>query len=88
MTASIARTLGVQAGTEGVVIAAVGSDTDAARKGLRRGDIILSANYRTVTSNKELLAEISAAKVDKREAILLRIQRGMQPPAFIAVRIN
>jgi serine protease Do len=88
MTASIARTLGVPAETEGVVIAAVGSDTDAARKGLRRGDIILSANYQSVTSDEALLAKISAAKGEKREAILLRIQRGTQPPAFIAVRIN
>lgn len=88
MTASIARTLGVPAETEGLVITAVGSDTDAFRKGLRRGDIILSANYRIVVSTEELVAQISAAKVEKRAAILLLAQRGTRPPAFIAVRIN
>ncbi|PKP96174.1 MAG: protease, partial [Alphaproteobacteria bacterium HGW-Alphaproteobacteria-15] len=45
MTAAIARSLGVPAETQGVVIAAVDPNADAARKGLRRGDIVLSANY-------------------------------------------
>jgi serine protease Do len=88
MTAAIARSLGVPADTKGVVIAAVDPNSDAARKGLRRGDIILSANYQPTATVEELLAQITAATTEKREALLLRIQRRTQPPAFVAVRIR
>lgn len=88
MTAAIARSLGVPADTKGVVIAAVDPNSDAARKGLRRGDIILSANYQPTATVEELLAQITAATTEKREALLLRIQRRTTPPAFVAVRIR
>jgi serine protease Do len=35
-----------------------------------------------------LLAQITAATTEKREALLLRIQRRTTPPAFVAVRIR
>ncbi|TAD76506.1 MAG: Do family serine endopeptidase [Sphingomonadales bacterium] len=88
MSAGIARSLGVPADTQGVVIAAVDPNADAARKGLRRGDIILSANYQQVSSVETLVAQVNSAKAEKREAILLRIQRGTQPAAFVAVRLR
>lgn len=88
MNAGIARSLGVPAETQGVVIAAVDPNSDAARKGLRRGDIILSANYQPVASVEALVAQVTAARTEKREAILLRVQRGPNPPAFIAVRLR
>lgn len=88
MTAQIARSLGVPGDTEGVVIGAVDPNSDAARKGLRRGDIILSANYQAVGSVEDLLAQVNAATEEGREAMLLRIQRRTQPPAFIPVRLR
>lgn len=88
MSAQIARSLGVPADTKGVVVAAVDSNGDAARKGLRRGDIILSANYQPTPTVEALLAQVNAAAAEKREAILLRIQRRTTPPAFIAVRLR
>lgn len=88
MTPAIARSLGVPADTTGVVIAAVDPNGDAARKGLRRGDIILSANYQAVTTVEALLAQVNAAVAEKREAILLRIQRRTQTPAFVPVRLR
>ena len=88
MSAQIARSLGVPADTKGVVIAAVDGNGDAARKGLRRGDIILSANYQPVETVEALLAQVNAAATEKREAILLRIQRRTSPPAFVAVRLR
>lgn len=88
MSAGIARSLGVPAETQGVVVAAVDPNADAARKGLRRGDVILSANYQPVTSVEALVAQVNAATAEKREAILLRIQRGTQPPVFFAVRLR
>ncbi|MCZ8134966.1 MAG: Do family serine endopeptidase [Porphyrobacter sp.] len=88
MTAQIARSLGVPAETKGVVIGAVDPNSDAARKGLRRGDIILSANYQDVASVEALLAQVKAATTEGREAILLRVQRRTTPPAFIPVRLR
>lgn len=88
MSAQIARSLGVPTEIEGVVIAAVDPNSDAARKGLRRGDIILSANYEKVASVEALLEQVNAAAAEKREAILLRIQRRAQTPAFVPVRLR
>ncbi len=88
MTAVIARSLGVSADTKGVVIAAVDQNSDAARKGLTRGDVIISANYQSTATVEELLAQIKAATDAKRDAILLRVQRRNNPPAFIALRLR
>ena len=88
MTAAIARSLGVPAETQGVVIAAVDPNADAARKGLRRGDIVLSANYQAVASVEALAEQVKAAATEGREAILLRIQRRTQPPAFFPIRLR
>jgi serine protease Do len=88
MTAAIARSLGVPAETQGVVIAAVDPNADAARKGLRRGDIVLSANYQAVASVEALAEQVKAAATEGREAILLRVQRRTQPPAFFPIRLR
>lgn len=88
MTPQIAGSVGVAPDTKGLVIAAVDPNSDAARKGLRRGDIILSANYRDVATVEALLAQIEAAKGERRDALLLRIQRRGQPPAFVPVRMR
>lgn len=88
LTPQIARSLGVPAETKGVVVAAVDPNSDAARKGLRRADIILSANYQDVATVEALLAQVNAAVAEKREAILLRIQRRTAPPQFLPVRIR
>lgn len=88
MTPQIARDLRVPADTKGVVIATVDPNSDAARKGLRRGDIILSANYQPVATVEALVAQVTAASAEGREAILLRFQRGTQPPVFRPVRLR
>ena len=69
------------------MIGAVGGNSDAGRKGLRRGDIILSANRSAVTSSEALSGVLAAAKKAGRNAVLLEILRRGQPPAFIAIRI-
>jgi serine protease Do len=88
LNATIARQLGVDTDTQGVVIAGVDPNADAARKGLQRGDIILSANNRPVASLGDLEKTIKTAQDDKREAVLLRVQRRGRPPAFVAVRLR
>jgi len=89
ITPQIARSLGVEADTKGLVIGAVDPNSDAGRKGLRRGTIILSANYIETATVDALREQIEAAKADERESLLLRVipRRGI-PPRFIAVRLR
>jgi len=88
LTPQIARQLGVGADTQGLVVASVDQNSDAARKGLRRGDIILTANYRPVLQVSELEAIVSTAQSESRDAILLRVQRRGGSPQYIAVRMR
>jgi serine protease Do len=88
MNAQIARSLGVPADTQGLVIGAVDPNSDSAAKGLRRGDIVLSANYQTVTTIASLRDQISAAQEEGRDAVLLRIQRRGAPPRFVPIRLR
>ena len=88
VTPQIARQLGVGEDLHGVVIAEVDESSDAAAKGLQRGDIILSANYKPVSTSAELDALVKQAKAENREAILLRIQRRGQPPFYFPIRLH
>lgn len=88
LTPTIARQLGVPETAQGVVINAVDGSSDAGAKGLQRGDIILSANYRAVASPAALEAAVREAKAARRSALLLQVQRRGQPAAYIAVRLR
>jgi serine protease Do len=80
LTPEIARQIGIDTTTRGVVIAAVSGSADAAAKGIRRGDVILNAHGRAVTSNAELAAAIADAKRQNRTAILVQVvRRGVRP---------
>jgi len=88
LTPQIARQLGASEDTKGVVVNAVDPSSDAGAKGLQRGDIILSANYRNVSSVAELEDTIRAAKSAGREAMLLRVQRRGQPATYVPIRLR
>lgn len=88
LTPQIARQVGAPSDIEGVVIAAVDPSADAAQKGLRRGDIILSINNRAVTSAEQVDTIIAEAKASGRDAVLLRVQRGGGQPNFLPVRLR
>ena len=84
----VARQLGADADLRGLVVTSVNQNSDAARKGLRRGDIILSANYRPVSQVSELEAAVREAQSDDRDALLLRVQRRGGNRSYIAVRLR
>ncbi len=88
MTPQIARSLRVDPETGGLVIGQVDPNSDAGRKGLRRGDIILSAQYQAVSTIEDLREAIAAAEADDRDAVLLRIQRPGTPPRFLPIRLR
>ncbi|TMM47204.1 DegQ family serine endoprotease [Qipengyuania marisflavi] len=88
LTPQIARQLGAGADASGLVVGVVDPNSDAARKGLQRGDIILSANYREVSSLADLEKIITKAKTDGREAVLLRLQSRGRPLRYEAIRLR
>ena len=88
LTPQIARQLGAPETTRGLVVSVVDGSSDAGAKGLQRGDIILSANYRDVTSVAEFEAAVRAARSSNRPAVLLRVQRRGQPAGYIPIRLR
>jgi len=88
LTPQIARQLGASEGTRGVVITAVDDAADAGAKGLQRGDIVLSANYKLLATMADLESVVKQAKAENREAVLLRIQRRGLPASYIPIRLR
>ena len=74
ITPQIARQLGQPADTTGLAITAVAPTSDAARRGLARGVMILSANGREIATVEELEAILRQIQADGREAVLLRVR--------------
>ena len=88
LTPQIANQLGASQDTTGVVVTAVDPASDSAIKGLRRGDIVLSANYAALASVKQLEEAIRGAKQAGRDALLLRVQRRGQPATYVPIRLR
>ena len=87
ITPTIARQIGVDDSTRGLVVTAVDPSSDAGQK-LRRGDVIISANGAQVTTPKDLATAVDAAKRQKRAQVLLYVQRGHNPGAFVPIEIK
>lgn len=88
LTPQIARQIGVPPELKGVVVAAVDPSGDAATKGIRRGDVILSINNRATVSSADVDRVIAEARAANREAVLLRVQRRAGQPQFLPVRLR
>lgn len=59
---------------KGVVITDIDTDSEAAEKGLRPGDIICSLNNKDIKTPADLQAGLTAAAKQGRSAVLLRIE--------------
>jgi len=88
LTAQITRQLGADEDTVGLVVSAVDPSSDAGRKGLQRGDIILTANYRAVATLADFETVVADAEKSNREAVLLRVQRRGRPAQYVPVRMR
>ena len=71
-----------------MVVSGVDPSSDAAAKGLKRADIVLSANYHKVLSAADLGREIRAAQTSGRPAVLLQVLRRGQPATYVGVRLK
>jgi serine protease Do len=61
---------------KGVRVAGVDDGSDAAQKGLRRGDLILRAGERAINSPVELRSAVADAKKAGKKSVLLFVARG------------
>ena len=88
LTPQIARAVGLPDDSRGVIVTAVDPASDAAEKGVRRGDLIISVNRQAVTSPQALLSAVAAARAAGRTSVLMLIKRGRAPEAFIGIEIG
>lgn len=90
LTPGIARSIGVEPSTKGVVIVSADPSSDAAGKGLRRGDVIISVNRTPVTTAAEVSAQVQAAKRAGRDQVLLLVvsQARRGAAAYVAVGVG
>ena len=88
LNAQIIRALNLPADVRGVVITSVDPTSDAAEKGIRRGDVILSVNRQPVTTPAQVQAAVDSARGSGRSSVLLLVKRGQAPEAFVGVDIG
>ena len=88
MTPRYAQQLGVSPDSGGLVILDVDGNSDAGQKGLQPGDIVVSANYKSVDTTAALQSIVAAAKSAGRETVLLRIQRRGRPLTYVPIRVR
>ncbi|MCR5872950.1 Do family serine endopeptidase [Phenylobacterium sp. J426] len=79
--------LSLPAEVRGALVESVNQNSDAATKGLRRGDVITRANDRAVTSAAELAAVVEAAKKAGRTSVLVGVYRGGRT-SFLPLKVS
>ncbi len=83
----IASVLELPRDFKGIVIDVLGTGTGA-QVGLRRGDVIVSANYRALSTTAGLAAAVKDVKAAGRTAILLGVKRRGAATQYVAVRLE
>ena len=87
LTPAIARAVGVGADVQGLVIAQVDQSSDAGSK-LKRGDVISQVNGTPVRTLADMSQLVAAAKAANRPSVLLLVNRGRGPAAFIPIKLK
>ncbi|MBB3911974.1 Do family serine endopeptidase [Sphingomonas desiccabilis] len=87
LTPSIARSIGVDPAVKGVVVTGTDPSSDAAGKGIRRGDVIVSVNRTPVANAADVARQVTQAKAAGRDQVLLFVQRRGQG-IYMPVRIG
>ncbi len=72
---------------DGVAIAEVDSQSDAALKGLKAGDVILEVQGEVVKNVDDVVAGVKKARDLGRRAVLLHVRTGQQK-RFVALQLN
>lgn len=88
LTPRIRDGLGIPDDVQGVIIGGVDPNSNAAEKGLRRGDVIISVNRMPVRTPEEVGNAVAAAKRAGRSSVLMLIKRGRAPEAFVGIELE
>ncbi len=83
----LAPAASMEMGGEGLAILEVDPEGPAAERGLRTGDVILSAGGEPVDSTEALERQMSAAEEEGRKNVLLKVQSGDQV-RFVALPLD
>jgi serine protease Do len=81
------RRYSIPADVRGVVIDSVTATSDAGKKGIRRGDVVIRAGDRAAASPADVIAAVEQAKREKRPSVLLQVYHGGRN-AFVAIKIE
>jgi serine protease Do len=81
------RQLNVPAEVRGALVTSVDQASDAAEKGLRRGDLITRAGDRAITSSADLAAVVDAAKRTNRTSVLVGVYRNGRT-SFLPLKVS
>ena len=87
LTPEVRRQLRLTEQASGVVIASLNPNSDAARQGLQRGDLIVSINQRPTTTVAAAATAVDAARRAGRDTVLLLVQRGSNPARFVGIKL-
>ena len=87
LTPEVRSELKLAPSVQGVVIAAINPNSDAATEGLQRGDVILSINQQPTPTPTAAAAAVSAARRAGRDTVLMLVQRGEVPPRYIGIKL-
>ena len=87
LTPEVRRQLRLGDDARGVVIASLNPNSDAARQGLQRGDLIVSINQRPTNSVAAAATAVDEARRAGRDTVLLLFQRGTNPARFIGIKL-
>ena len=88
LTPQIARTVGVDPSTQGVVVVGVDPSSDAAQKQIARGFVIASVNRNPVTTPAAFNAAIAQAKRSGAEQVVLYVLRRGGVGGYVAVELG
>lgn len=75
-------------GTRGLLVGAVRNDSEAARRDIRSGDVILEAGGRDVSSVADLRAAIEDARSRNRNAVLVLVARQQGGVRYVALSLE
>jgi serine protease Do len=73
LTQGLRNDYGIENGVSGVIIIQVDSTSDAAVRGIARGDVILESNEATVSTPEDVVRSIDRATKDGRKALVLHL---------------
>ena len=87
LTAELRQQLQLQGTVQGVVVAGINPNSDAAANGLQRGDIILQINQQPTTTPAQAAAAVEAARKAGRDTVLVLVQRGNGPAQYRGIKL-